>query len=69
MRWKPELIITIDFERDPLVEPASGCPNPNATTTIKCVFWGNEIDANLATNFGERREDFQVLIAGTYRHH
>ncbi|TKA23705.1 hypothetical protein B0A50_06541 [Salinomyces thailandicus] len=32
--------INIYYERDPSVEPGTGCTNPSSTTNIKCVFWG-----------------------------
>ncbi len=54
----------LDCERSPVYAPADACPNPNSTTTIKCVFWGNELEASMATNYGEMRKDFRVLIAG-----
>ncbi|KAH8879989.1 hypothetical protein GQ53DRAFT_833648 [Thozetella sp. PMI_491] len=50
----------IYYERAPVLAPADACPNPNSTTTIKCVFWGNELEAGLATNRGEMRKDFRL---------
>lgn len=49
-----------------MVNPSyGGCPNPNSTTNIKCVFWGSSLNDGLALNNGELRCDFQVVIAGS----
>ncbi|KAI7157745.1 glycoside hydrolase [Hortaea werneckii] len=53
------------FERDPTVEPAAACPNPSSTNNIKCVFWGGYLEAAGATNTGQWRQNFQVVIAGS----
>ncbi|KAH0025912.1 hypothetical protein KCU78_g4558, partial [Aureobasidium melanogenum] len=55
----------IFYERDPTKDPGSGCPNPASTTVIKVSFWGNLIGENLATNKGQYRDQFQVVIAGS----
>ncbi|THX45610.1 hypothetical protein D6D08_10376 [Aureobasidium pullulans] len=58
--------VNIYFERDPSLNPdASGCPNPPSTINIKCVFWGGAATAANANNFGQWRDNFQVLIAGS----
>jgi hypothetical protein len=57
--------INIYFERDPSVEPGTGCTNPPSTTAIKCVFWGGYLSAAGASNTGQWRADFQVVIAGS----
>lgn len=55
-----------DFKRDPSLNPdASDCPNPPSTINIKCVFWGGAATAANANNFGQWRDNFQVLIAGS----
>lgn len=56
-----------DFERDPVVDPSyiGGCPNPPSTTNIKCILWGQSINTEVALNWGEKRCDFKVLIAGS----
>jgi hypothetical protein len=55
-----------DFEGDPSLNPdASSCPNPPSTINIKCVFWGGAATAANANNFGQWRDNFQVLIAGS----
>lgn len=55
----------IFFERDPTVEPGDGCPNPASTNVIKCSFWGGDVSPSCATNTGQSREQFQVVIAGS----
>lgn len=46
-------------------DPGANCPNPQSTTVIKASFWGNLIGPNLATNKGQYRNQFQVVIAGS----
>ncbi|KAK1516719.1 hypothetical protein CPAR01_16335 [Colletotrichum paranaense] len=53
------------FERDPSQDPGTACPNPSSTTVIKCSFWGVGIGPSTATNSGEYRNDFHVVIAGS----
>ena len=55
------------FERNPTLNPnaTEGCPNPPSTTNIKCAWWSTPINETSATNSGENREDFQVVIAGS----
>lgn len=57
----------IYFERDPTVDPGSGtrCDNPPSTTNIKCSFWAGPMTASQATNTGQTRDQFVVLIAGS----
>ncbi|KAI7201769.1 hypothetical protein KC343_g11659 [Hortaea werneckii] len=55
----------IYFERDPLLNPAPACPNPLPTTNIKCSLWGSSVSAATATNEGQYREQFHVVIAGS----
>lgn len=55
----------IFFERDPLLNPAPACPNPLPTTNIKCTLWGSPVSAATATNNGQYREQFHVVIAGS----
>jgi hypothetical protein len=57
--------INVFFERDPSLEPASSCPDPASTTTIKCVFWGGYVAEENANNDGQWRNDFHVVIAGS----
>ena len=53
-------------ERDPSVDPnAQNCPNPPSTINYKCTLWGAPVAAGEATNYGQWRDSFQVLIAGS----
>jgi hypothetical protein len=53
------------FERNPTLNPADACPNPTAQTLIKCALWGSLITPAAATNYGQYREQFHVVIAGS----
>lgn len=53
------------FERDPSMEPAAGCPNPNSTVNIKCSFWGSPVALSNTNNAGQWRANFQVVITGS----
>lgn len=55
----------IYFERDPTLNPAPACPNPLATNNIKCSLWGSKVSRETATNEGQYREQFHVIIAGS----
>ncbi|WPH05110.1 Hypothetical protein R9X50_00801100 [Acrodontium crateriforme] len=55
----------IYFERDPSVDPTSSCSNPPSETVIKCVYYGGPITSDSATNVGQWRDDFHVVIAGS----
>ena len=53
------------MERDPSVNPASACPNPPSTTNFRCTLWGAPVSAGEATNTGQWRDQFQVVITGS----
>ena len=54
------------FERAPSMTPdAKNCPNPPSTTYIKCSLWGNAVSVQQATNSGQWRDNFQVVITGS----
>lgn len=53
------------FERDPTVDPGTGCTDPASTTAIKCVFWGGPVTTSNANNYGQYRSSFEVVIAGS----
>ncbi|KAJ9156450.1 hypothetical protein NKR23_g1366 [Pleurostoma richardsiae] len=57
----------IYFERDPLLDPSIpyGCPDPDSTTNIKCALWSCPGTTGQATNDGELRGDFEVVIQGS----
>ena len=53
-------------ERDPSVDPnKDNCPNPPSTTNYKCTLWGAPVAVEEATNKGQYRDDFQVVITGS----
>lgn len=53
------------IERDPLLNPAPACSNPPSIAQYKCSFWSVPVTAATATNTGQFREQFQVVIAGS----
>ncbi|KAG8628686.1 hypothetical protein KVT40_002551 [Elsinoe batatas] len=66
----------IYIERDPALNPTKNdstaptvwgywCPLPDAITNYKCTLWGSALDASLATNKGQWRKDFEVVITGS----
>ncbi|MCJ1237631.1 hypothetical protein MMC14_005618 [Varicellaria rhodocarpa] len=57
--------INIYLERDPSLNPADACPNPSSTTNYKCTLWGSFITKDTATNKGQYRGQFGVVIAGS----
>ncbi|APA11511.1 hypothetical protein sscle_08g062810 [Sclerotinia sclerotiorum 1980 UF-70] len=59
------IAFNIYMERDPTVDPGATCANPASTTNYKCVKWGVQIQAATATNVGQWRQDFHVVIAGS----
>lgn len=53
-------------ERDPTVDPnAANCPNPPSLTNYKCTLWGAPVCDEEATNYGQWRDSFQVVIAAS----
>lgn len=64
------------IERDPSVNPTKNdstaptvwgyfCPDPASMTNFKCALWGDGIYNSTATNVGQTREDFEVVIVGS----
>ena len=54
------------YERDPSVNPDSPkCQDPSSITNLKCAWWGSVINSGDATNSGQYREKFQVVVAGS----
>ncbi|KAF1991625.1 hypothetical protein K402DRAFT_314231, partial [Aulographum hederae CBS 113979] len=53
------------YERDPVLNPADSCPNPAGSTHIKCSIWGSPVTIDKATNSGQWRHQFHVVIAGS----
>ncbi|KAF7197323.1 hypothetical protein HII31_01374 [Pseudocercospora fuligena] len=78
--WNLCTAFNIFFERDPSLNPTNNdstydpgyptvwgqnCPNPPSMTSIKCTLWGSNIDASMATNSGQKREEFEIVITGS----
>ncbi|KAJ9629704.1 hypothetical protein H2203_002085 [Taxawa tesnikishii (nom. ined.)] len=59
------LSFNIYFERDPVLEPGTGCSDPAAFANIKCSYWGAPLTVTTATNGGQFRASFEVAIAGS----
>ncbi|GAB7363785.1 hypothetical protein MBLNU230_g4353t1 [Neophaeotheca triangularis] len=59
------MAFNIFFQRNPSVEPAAACQNPAPVTNIRCVYWGGPVSEANCNNYGETRENFQVVIAGS----
>ncbi|KAL9021168.1 MAG: hypothetical protein Q9185_001569 [Variospora sp. 1 TL-2023] len=54
------------IERDPSLDPnANDCANPPSTTNFKCTLWGAPVVAEQATNKGQWRASFKVVITGS----
>ena len=54
------------IERDPSLDTnAANCPNPPSTTNYKCTLWGAPVSVEEATNTGQYRDQFHVVIAGS----
>ncbi len=54
------------LERDPTVDAnQQKCPNPPSTTNYKCTLWGAPVCSEEATNSGQYRDSFHVVIAGS----
>ena len=66
----------IYVERDPSLNPCKNdstaptvwgywCPVPSSMTNYKCALWGEGLDISTATNKGQNRGDFEVVISGS----
>jgi hypothetical protein len=55
----------IFFERDPKFNPAPDCINPEPITNVKCSIYGYPVAKASATNEGQWREQFNVVIVGS----
>jgi hypothetical protein len=55
----------IYVERDPSVNPSYNCSNPASITNYKCTLWGSSVEQSMATNYGQYRDGFHVVIAGS----
>jgi hypothetical protein len=61
------LSFNVFYERDPTLNPSydNTCPNPVAGVAIKCSLWGVPASKAAASNFGQYRSQFQVVITGS----
>ncbi|KAK6582301.1 hypothetical protein PZA11_004709 [Diplocarpon coronariae] len=55
----------IYVERDPSLNPSDNCTQPASITNYKCTLWGSGVNAQSATNFGDYRGAFHVVVAGS----
>jgi len=55
----------IFFERDPKYKPAPSCPTSEPITNVKCSIYGYPVAKGSATNTGQGREQFEVVVAGS----
>ncbi|KAI1264150.1 hypothetical protein F5Y18DRAFT_428231 [Xylariaceae sp. FL1019] len=56
----------IYIERDPAWNPDQcSCTSPSSITNFKCSLWGSGVDSAAATNSGQYRDDFEVVITGS----
>ena len=55
----------IFYERDPSVDPTSDCQNPEPITNTKCSIYGYPVAKASATNQGQWRQQFNVVIVGS----
>ena len=54
------------IERDPSLDAnAADCPDPASTTNYKCTLWGAPVSPEEATNNGQYRDSFHVVITGS----
>lgn len=58
--------INIYIERDPSINPEGcSCTNPASISNYKCTLWGSGVDKAAATNTGQGRGGFQVVITAS----
>jgi hypothetical protein len=54
------------IERDPAWNPDQcSCTNPTSMTNYKCSIWDSGVTKDAATNAGQARDDFQVIVVGS----
>ncbi|KAF2680763.1 hypothetical protein K458DRAFT_310695 [Lentithecium fluviatile CBS 122367] len=54
------------IERDPAWNPDQcSCTNPASIAQYKCSIFGSSVEKSAATNIGQWRDDFQVVIVGS----
>jgi hypothetical protein len=55
----------IYFQRTPVSDPTSACPDPQSDVVARCALYGEPISEAMATNEGQLSLQFQFLIAGS----
>jgi hypothetical protein len=55
----------IYIQRTPTFVPDNSCPNPSGAASITCALYGSPLSASQATNIGQYRKDFMVVIQGS----
>lgn len=56
----------IYIERDPSINPGEcSCKDPPSITNFKCSIWGSGVNAAAATNYGQNRAGFEVVIVAS----
>lgn len=53
------------IERDPSLNPSANCTDPASITNYKCTLWGSGVDTASATNTGDYRDQFEVVITAS----
>jgi hypothetical protein len=54
------------IERDPAWNPDQcSCTDPASIAQYKCSIFGSNVEKEAATNFGQHRDDFEVVIVGS----
>ncbi|KAF9872336.1 hypothetical protein CkaCkLH20_10163 [Colletotrichum karsti] len=58
--------INIYIERDPSINPEGcSCTNPSSISNYKCTLWGSGVDKAAATNTGQGRSGFEVVVTAS----
>ncbi|KAI4726289.1 hypothetical protein E4T49_05916 [Aureobasidium sp. EXF-10728] len=55
----------IYIQRTPTFIPDDSCPNPSGAAQITCALYGTYVSSSQATNIGQYRKDFMVVIQGS----
>jgi hypothetical protein len=55
----------IFVERNLLLNSSDNCTQPALITNYKCTLWRSGVDTASATNYGDYRGQFQVVIVGS----
>lgn len=63
--WTGCQSVNLYLERDPVVDPGSSCANPSSGTEVRCALYGSQVSASQATNIGQFRTQFAVVILGS----